>query len=203
MNLKLVKLQSLVSGLLSLILAAEWSYGEFAWRELRQSLEYSSDDSGEAAELPALAARKPAAEAYSELVERPLFIEGRKPLVEVNPTADVQNVETGQIDDWSLIGVYNKDKRPIALFSKKNEARKYLKLGSEQTISGWQIKEIQSDRVILQQGGQQKSVMLRKPRAETKSPVPPRPVAPPKPPRPALQPNNPTPENVNDDSQTN
>ena len=207
MNLKLVKLQVLVIGLLSLMLAAEWSYGELARRRLQQNLQYSKDESDISSELPTIAGLKATAVEYGEMVERPLFIEGRKPIVEV-AAESVQNVETGQIDDWALIGVYIKDKRSMALFAKKNETKKFLKIGGEQTISGWLLKEIQPDRVILQQAGQLKTVLLRKPRPEIKSPAPEKPAAPApaKPPRsakPAAQAPNNNPENANDDSTKN
>jgi hypothetical protein len=199
MNLKLLKLQIIASGFLSLVLAAEWGYALLAERQLQQSLQYAKDDSDTSVELPTISELY--AEEYNELVERPLFIEGRKPIVEAAAADKVQNVEIGQIDDWLLIGVFSKGERPMALFAKKNEAKKYLKIGSEQMISGWQLKEIQADRVILQQAEQQKSVLLRKPRPESKLPLPvPGRTVPPKPP---AQPTNINPENANDDSETN
>lgn len=202
MNLRLIKLQVLVSGLLSLVLAGEWGYGQIAEHRLQESFKLNEDDDVAGEELPTIDTLDSSAETYSELVERPLFIQGRKPIVEANPADKAQAVETGQIDDWLLIGVFNKDHRQMALFAKKNEAKKYLKLGSEQTISGWQIKEIKSDRVVLLQGGQEKSVLLRKPRPENKMPMRPKPPVPPRPVAPA-QPTNINPETPNDDSETN
>lgn len=206
MNLKLIKLQSFLIGLFSLILAAEWAYGVHAEKQLQEKLQYSQDGNSAAAQLPVIAEQAAAGE-YNELVERPLFIEGRKPIAET-VAENVQPVETGQIDDWLLIGVYNKDKRAIALFSKKNEAKKYLKIGNEQMISGWMLKEIKPDRVLLQQADQQKSVLLRKPRPESAAPIPGKPAAQPpakpvRPARPPVQPNNINPENANDESQQN
>lgn len=199
MNLKLIKLQAVISGLLSLTLVAEWSYGEYAQRQLLQQPKPAEDDGSAPAELPTIKTLKASAEEYGEMVERPLFIEGRKPLPEAGPVDTTQKVETGQIDDWLLIGVFsNGQKPPIAMFAKKNEAKKYLKIGVEQMISGWLLKEIQPDHVILEQAGQQKSVLLRKPRPESKLPVRGRPVPSP----PAQQPNT-NPENANDDSETN
>ncbi len=202
MNLRLVKLQLLVCGLLSLILAAEWAYGEFAARRLQQSQQYSIDDSKIPAELPTIPTLKSTTMLYNELVERPLFIEGRKPIVEESVEKVQNNVENGLIDDWALIGIYKKDKRPMALFARKNETKKFLKISNEQMISGWLLKEIQSDRVILQQAAQQKTVLLRKPREENRppAPLPLKPAIPPKHPRPAEQPLS---ENANDDSQKN
>ena len=89
---------------------------------------------------------------------------------------------------------------PTALFRKQNEARKFLKLNQDQLISGWQLKEILSDRVVLQQGAQQKPVMLRKPREQAKSPAPlKKPATPIKPAKPIVPNNNNPSENNNDD----
>jgi len=200
MNLKLVKLQLLLSGLLGLILIAEYVYGLSAARSLQQSLQFSKDDSPLSSELPAISTMKPANGEYNELVERPLFIEGRKPVVEAMAET-AQNADNGQIDDWELIGIYTKGNKTTVIFAKKNETRKFLKISLEQMVSGWLLKDIQLDRVVLQQGAQIKTVMLRKPRADIK-PAPPagKPAIPVKPARPAPHI---TPENVNDDSQKN
>lgn len=166
MNQKLIKMQVLAGGLLSLCLVAEWSYSRFADAQLQSRLAPLAQSDSAAEELPSMSNSKSSAESYSEIVDRPVFLEGRRPIVEAPPSDTAQAQDVGQIDDWALIGVYNKDERPTALFSKRNETRKFLKITEEQSISGWQLKKIQSDHVVLQQAGQEKSVVLRKPRAQ-------------------------------------
>jgi len=203
MNLKLVKLQLIVSWLLGLILIAEYAYGLAAARQLQQSLQFSKDDSPSSSELPAISKLKLTNGDFNELVERPLFIEGRKPVVEATAEA-TQNADNGQIDDWELVGIYTKGPKTTVLFAKKNETRKFLKIGLEQLVSGWMLKEIQADRVVLQQAAQMKTVMLRKPRADIKTAPPAgKPAVPVKPAKPAIPAPHTTPENVNDDSQKN
>lgn len=203
MNRKLLKLQLAGCGLLTAILAAEWGYGQFADQQLQTALQSSGQADYQADDLPQLNLPKHNSENFSAVVERPLFIEGRKPIAEAGPADTAQNAEVGQLEDWLLIGVYNKDKKPMALFGKQNEAKKYQKLAEQQSIAGWQVHQIQPDRVILQQGVQQKTVMLRKPRPQGKTPPTPknRPAVPAKPAAPAVPPNNIPPENNNDDSQ--
>ncbi|WP_446811738.1 hypothetical protein ACH50O_09295 [Methylomonas sp. 2BW1-5-20] len=184
MNQKLIRLQLLGCGILSIALLAEWAYSRFTARELQSLLEPRSQTAFQAEELPSIADSKNSIETYSEIVERPLFIEGRKPIAEASPTENLQNADSGQIDDWALIGIYIKDKKPIALFSKRNEARKFQKISEDQTIAGWQLKQIQADRVLLLQAGQERSVVLRKPRAQVKPPIPGKPAVPPRPPQP-------------------
>ena len=185
MNLKLVKLQLSIGILLGLLLALEWYDLDFSQADQQQDSGAVKADKDPVNELPKLEKTPMPVMAYSELVERPLFLEGRRPLPDI-PAADTQKVaELSQLDDWLLIGIFNKDKRQMALFSKKNEAKKYLKIGIDQSISGWVIKEIQPDHVVLQQSDQQKSIRLRKPRANAKPPekpaTPPKAVKPPPP----------------------
>ncbi|MGD0961804.1 MAG: hypothetical protein ABSB19_18490 [Methylomonas sp.] len=201
MNRKLINFQIFLTGIFSIILLAEWAYGHFSNRELMRNLQYNAEDNHEVIELPMMAGLRKNGAEYNEIVERPLFVEGRKPVVE-GPPKTFQQDEVSQIDEWALIGIYEKDHHPMALFSKKNEQKKYLKISTGQIISGCTLQEIQSDRVVLLQGGQPKTVLLRKPRTEPpaapgKPPaaVPPRPPRPPKPV--AQQPNN-NPENADD-----
>lgn len=213
MNQKLLKLQLISCGLLGALLAAEWGYGQYARKQLQTILDQPVESDYQLESLPELDSNAPAPpslEQYSAIVERPLFIEGRKPIVE-EPVKEVVPVEVGQIDDWQLIGVYTKSKQPMALFRKQNEAKKYSKLNENQTIAGWQVQKIEPNQVTLQQGGQQKIVPLRKPRVQPpatgKPGTPPKPIRPPSapptghaapPPVPAT--NNPI-ETTNDESE--
>ena len=204
MNMKLVKLQLIVCGFLSLVLLSEWGYSQFAGRQLQDSLHALDPENAAEVELPSIDVSN-TAPLNNELVERPLFVEGRKPVVELAPEK-VQTVENGQIDDWLLIGIYEKDKRPMALFSKRNEPKKYQKITTQQLISGWVLKEIQPDHVILQEAAELKTVLLRKPRVQQAKPSPappPKPGAPAKPGKPPMPPKKINPENENDDSQQN
>lgn len=201
MTSPLIKLQWLVCGLLSAVLAVEWLTGEAGLAELNKQLDAEIHAEYQAEPLPALQAGKQALDSYNVIVERPLFIEGRRPLPEVVEAGPADN---GQLDDWALIGIYNKsktDKRKVALFRKQNEARTFLKLNEAQTISGWELTEIQGDRVLLQQGGQQKSIMLRKPRPQSQpKPVPKRPLPNSVPQTPNEPPVNNSPENDTNES---
>ncbi|QPK64641.1 hypothetical protein IVG45_06720 [Methylomonas sp. LL1] len=199
MNRKLLTGQIMAGGVLSLILLAEWSYAEFSRGRLQAIMDQTVPTDYHSEPLPTLNIPKQNTDSVNAIIERPLFIEGRRPLVET-PVETAETSDTGQLDDWLLIGTYTKNKRPTALFRKQNEARKFLKLNQDQLISGWQLKEILSDRVVLQQGAQQKPVMLRKPREQAKSPAPPKkPATPIKPAKPIVPNNNNPSENNNDD----
>ncbi|OAI10085.1 hypothetical protein A1359_01995 [Methylomonas lenta] len=192
--------QMLTSSGLGVILLFEWGYSDYSRNQLQSIMDKKIQADYQADELPQLSLSKQSAESFINIVERPLFIEGRKPLPEIVETSSEASTND-QLDDWSLIGIYTKNKRQVALFRKQNEARKFLKLNEDQTISGWQLKQIQADRVVLQQGGQEKSVMLRNPRLPSKTPPPPKkPAAPRQPAAPVAPINNPSSENENNDS---
>ncbi len=179
MNATLLKVQLAALGVLSVILLAEWGFAESSQKDLQDTLKRTLTSEYRSEPLPALNLPKQAAESFTAIIERPMFIEGRRPFPEAAPENAEDGADTSQLDDWVLIGIYNKDKKDVALFRKQNEAKTYLKLNEAQTISGWQLTEIQSDRVVLQLGGQNKTVMLRKPRqqlpprAPRKRPAPP------------------------------
>ena len=199
----LLKAQLLVSASLIFVLAVEWVIGEYSSSELKKRLETEVHAEYQADSLPTLKSAKQLLDSYNVIVERPLFIEGRRPLPEVVEESS-EAADNGQLDDWSLIGIYNKDKndkRKVALFRKQNEARTFLRLKETETISGWELTEIQDDRVVLQQGGQQKSIMLRKPRLQTQpAPAAKRPIPQNKPITPNLPPVNNSPENDTNES---
>lgn len=189
MNSKLVKLQALSGALLTVVLAAEWSYAEYAKQQLAAFLNIQADEEYQAVELPDITLDEKAVDDYTALTERPLFIEGRKPVVVAAEPEAAQTVEVGQIDDWLLIGVFNPDKRQKkALFTKRNETKKYLKIAEGQDVSGWVLKEIQPDKVLLVKGDQQKAVNLRKPRPPQPPPIT-KPSVPPAAPVPRPMPN--------------
>ena len=180
MNSRFLRWQLGVVVLLIVILLMEWGYSIHSNKALQELLDKTIETEYQADELPELESSKQTADAFAAINEKPLFIEGRKPLPEKAPDAPVA-AETSQLEEWLLIGIYNnKSKLKVALFRKQNEAKKFLKLNQNQMISGWQLKEIQADHVVLEQGGQEKSVMLLKPRQQIKPPVPPaKPATPP------------------------
>jgi len=177
MNPVLLKYQLVACGVLSGILLLEWGGAGMASSQLRDILEQTIKADYQSEPLPGLKRSKLPEAGFNSIVERPLFIEGRKPLPDDAEDSSEAKSDMGQLDDWALIGIYNKDKKnkkPVALFRNQKEAKKFIKLNEDQTISGWQLTEIQYDRVILQLAGQQKTVMLRKPREQSKVPMPPR-----------------------------
>lgn len=179
MNSRFLRWQLGGIAILALILLLEWGYAVVSQNELQTLLNKTIDGEYQADELPELDLPEHTADSFAAINEHPLFIEGRKPLPEKASDTPAA-AEASQLEEWLLIGIYsNKNKQPGVLFRKQNEAKKFLKLNLNQSIAGWLIKQIQADRVVLEQGGQEKSVMLLKPRQQTKTPAPiPKPATP-------------------------
>jgi len=83
---------------------------------------------------------------FSEVVERPLFFEKRRP-IEPPPT-EAAPVEVG---DFLITGIVISDTdRHVLVRVNKNSQTKRVREG--ETISDWSVEQIHSDRVVLRRG---------------------------------------------------
>src|SRR5664279_943928 len=106
MNSKLVSMLASVCIVCTLIIIGEWFY---AVRTQKHAL--TSTTSGETKishdEMPGIELTRQSEESYEDLVAKPLFIKGRRPVDE--PKAeDAQKPANAMIFDWELNGVYTK-----------------------------------------------------------------------------------------------
>ncbi len=174
MNIKFVKLLASACISLCMIIALEWLYASFIRHRLLTSIssEISQDYKGD--ELPEIELTKKPEESYVDLVARPLFIKGRRPVNEPHPEAE-QATAKSESFDWELTGVYGTKETVSALFSRykskvaKDNHRK-ITLGDD--LDGWKLIEINKDRAVLKQGGNEKELLLRKPKLKVLPPGP-------------------------------
>lgn len=110
--------------------------------------------------LPSLVIDNPVFKDDSQIHDRPLFNEDRKPQKIAATTTDSTAPDVGGLDNWLLIGVFNKDHTMSALFRNRTENKKYLKITENQTIAGWLIKEIKPTHVLLELSGQERLLEL-------------------------------------------
>lgn len=169
MNNKLIKL--LVSACISLclIIAAEWLYASYTQYRLLTSISPENSQDYKADKLPEIELTKQAEDSYVDLVARPLFIKGRRPVDEPRPEAEQAAAAKSESFDWQLIGVYGTKNTVSALFSRsKSKVAKdnYRKITTGDEIDGWKLTEINKDRVMLKQGNNEKELLLRKPKAK-------------------------------------
>jgi len=100
---------------------------------------------------------------YQEIVMRPLFIEGRRP-IEGGSDDDSIAAISNDIKQFVLMGVYTIENKLIALIKDQMNADHYLKKSLGDEIAGWTIKQILTDRIIIERSGQTQEIELRKPK---------------------------------------
>ena len=165
MNSKLRSVLAAVCSVCALIIIGEWFYAVQAQKQTLNStiaaeIKVSHD------EMPTIALTRQPEENYADLVTRPLFIKGRRPVDQPRP-ADAEAIIVADIVDWQLNGIYTTKKGLSALFSRSTlTAAKdnYRKLTVGTDLNGWKLMEIHKDKVLLKQGDQQKELLLRKPK---------------------------------------
>jgi hypothetical protein len=170
MNSKLVSVLASVCIVCVLIIIGEWLYAVQAQKHTLAS-STSTETKISHDEMPGIDLTRQSEESYADLVARPLFIKGRKPVDEPSPE-EAQNMAVANIFDWQLNGVYTTKKGLSALFSRsKSKVAKdnHRRIGIEADLDGWKLTEIHQDRVILNQGNEQKELLLRKPKLKEKS----------------------------------
>jgi hypothetical protein len=159
----------LIAGLASfciaciLIIIGEWLYASWTEKTILTSLT-STDKKLSPDEMPHIELNEQSEESYVDLVARPLFIKGRKPIDEPSPEA-IQNALVPVVFDWELNGVYTTANGLSALFSRsKTKVAKdnYRKIGIGAELDGWKIVEIYQDKALLKLGAQEKELLLRK-----------------------------------------
>lgn len=165
MNIKLIKLLAVICSVLCIIILCEWAYAVFAQKNLLASIEAVDKHKKVAAELPTIELAKKPETSYVDLVMRPLFIQGRKPVNE--PTAAQVPVSNPGSDvfNWALNGIYTSQNSLFALFTRTNAKvpkDNYRKVTKNNDIDGWKLIKINKEKVVLSQGGKEKEVPLRK-----------------------------------------
>jgi type II secretory pathway component PulC len=124
---------------------------------------------------------------FEELVERPLFVEGRRPPPEVveEPPPPVSRTPL----DLKLMGMIFSPTGKTALLVDPKGKYKRVKEGG--VVGGWLLKELKTDRVLMQQDGETKELPLLKAKPKVGAggaPQPPAEAKPGKKPPPGLQP---------------
>ena len=118
----------------------------------------------------------PSEDSYSDLVERPMFIKGRKPVEEPIPEEmALATAHKTENVNWELIGIYRTPKGTTAFFSRSNghlpkDNFRKCKLGD--SLDGWQLSDINENGVNLTQGTETKNLPLRKMKPKNATPTP-------------------------------
>jgi len=100
---------------------------------------------------------------YETIVERPLFMEGRRPGAEAGETTAAAVPDTPLT--VKLMGVAFTPTDKTALFV--DAKGKYKRLKKNGSIEGWTLVDFAPDKVTLQRGDEQKELPLIKPKPKT------------------------------------
>ena len=197
MNIKLMSVLGIVCLALVLIIIGEWFYAGWTQKQVLISITTPEKKSTHD-EMPTIELTKQTEASYTDLVARPLFIKGRKPVDEPTPEEAQASAAAAVavVFDWELSGIYTTNKGLSGLFSRsKSKAAKdnYRKISVGADLDGWKLTEISTDRALLKQGAQEKELLLRKPKSKDLSRKPNQPNLPNVP----NQPNAPQPEEDN------
>ncbi len=156
----------ILNALLLLLFAVEWF-----WLHSDETVAEPVDhiaDSGAEDSLPVMDFSGQSLDKYIALVEKPLFIQGRKPVESVEEKLLPET--SSDIEQLALMGVYSLEGEYFALVDDKSaQTKKYFKKKKGDSIAGWVIEQIEPDRIVLLRGGQKKTVMLRKPKPKKAS----------------------------------
>ncbi len=181
MNNKLISVLASVAAVLILIVLVEWWYALHVRSELLTAVVTTQKQTAEDT-MPDIDLTAQREDDYADLVDRPLFIKGRRPVDEPDP----KQTETSAVAvkfDWTLNGVYTTKKGLSALFSRatlKVPKDNFRKISEGGDLDGWKLTEIHQDHVVLVQDATEKELLLRKPKlkqlpnnkANTTSPPP-------------------------------
>jgi hypothetical protein len=179
MNSKLITVLGAICAVLLLVILCEWLLANFAQQQLLSSTATSAAKATQD-EMPSIELTEQEEGSYADLVNRPLFIEGRKPVPE--PTAaEINNTATNVKFDWVLNGVYTTKNGLSALLTRtilKTPKDNYRKATLGVDLDGWKLTKILNDRVIFTQDGSEKELLLRKPKPKQIPPKPGNPAQP-------------------------
>lgn len=162
LNIKLISLLLAICLALAIIAIAEWAYAEYSYRELLVSIEEVDEIDTQVETLPEIKLAEKPLESYSQMVNRPLFTQGRKPVEEID-NAPVEEF-AGNIE-LELTGIVETPKGVTAMLRDKIMNKNYRGQKGD-NVEGWDIADILIDKVIVTKGVNRKELPLRKPRPQ-------------------------------------
>jgi type II secretory pathway component PulC len=151
------------SALLAVVLLLEWFHFRSERAELKSRLATKVEVNLAAANTEEDSYGLPDIEEYSDMVDRPLFIEGRRPPDAEEASADASAVQTPLT--LKLMGVVFTPRDKTALLV--DLKGKYKRARKNTVVDGWKLVEVEHDKVILTQGEEQRELRLLKPKPKS------------------------------------
>ncbi|MCK5356238.1 MAG: hypothetical protein KAJ63_14055 [Methyloprofundus sp.] len=165
---------ALCSVLLIFLLLVQEHYVESYRVQIFQEIENVESAGFALQETPESPISERSLEEYSELVERPLFFNERRPIVPGEGAEEEPEVAKKALKEISLklIGIINIPGSVYALFQDskaKPDENKFKRLKQGGNVNGWTLKEIKPDRVIISSGKDTEEILLAKPRTHKRA----------------------------------
>lgn len=145
---------------LAVILIAEWSYSSYSRKKLYSSLDNTVVKVDEFELLPELEDTNNPLESFAEMVNRPLFVEGRRPVEDAVSVVQLE-VYSGKME-LILTGIIDTPGGVTALVQDKE--KNHFRLVLHDPIQGWEVDAIEADKIIMKRNKERSELMLRKPR---------------------------------------
>jgi len=159
------------SGLLLVILLSEWAYYRNRQADLKTRLSEAVDVHLQASAVGQERYELPGLENYAATVERPLFMEGRRPPDEDAGQPETANVVKAPLN-LKLMGVLTAPGQAVGLFV--DSKGKYKRLHKNESMDGWKVTELEPGKAVMEQDGSREELNVFKPRTKKKAgpPVP-------------------------------
>jgi len=158
-----------VCGLLLLILLSEWAYFRNRQADLKARLAEKVEVQLKTQALGQARYELPGLDDYAATVERPLFMEGRKPAEVDAGLAEVPNVIKAPLN-LKLMGVLTAPDHAVGLFM--DAKGKYKRLRKNESLAGWKLAELGPDAAVMEQDGTREELKVFKPKLKKKPEFP-------------------------------
>lgn len=153
-----------------IIIGAEWFYVEqyrIKFLSRINEVEGGAFDVDKVPEFKGL--KKPISE-YIQIANRPLFIEGRKPVPEEEKLDEGEVLAVVEDFDLSLIGVVSTPNGVFALMEDpkaKDRQDRFFKAKQNELIHDWEVAKIWDDKVVMRHDKEITEVALSKPKPKS------------------------------------
>ena len=161
---------AICSVLLLVLIVVQTQYSAKHQAQLFHEIENVKSAGFDLQDIPGFQSSEHALDEYSELVERPLFFNERRPIVPGEEETKAKKTPEKKAPDeitFSLIGIINIPGSVYALFqdpkAKPGESKfKRFKQGDD--VNGWTIQQINSDHIVISSDAGSEEIKLAKPR---------------------------------------
>lgn len=149
-----------ISLLLAILLLGQWIHYRHVRAEMNRRVTEKVEVRMKPQALEPAHLRLPELDEYAATVERPLFMETRKPVV-ADEKAEVPAVEKTPLS-LKLNGIVASAGTQVGLFT--DDRGKFKRLHVNGVVGGWTVAEIKADKVVMEQDGIKEELRLFKPK---------------------------------------